>query len=836
MAPRFLAWKSHERSSNDGLRPAGGGLRSLLSRGPSTENLKGSSNPPPPLLPGARSASPLQDDRKFLFENKAPTISTVTVADGRTSPAPSQMVGGDGGAVNGGGGGGGGGGQKAPSLNSDISTPRQFPVPYQAPYQSQYQPAPTSHPIEASRQFTRPSYPASIVSNSSNLHSSTSPISPHTSQQYSSAPIAPIEEPALELPGSILLENQGYPVDSVARWGKGPEKFPTSLTASLGFQPPTKPTFASPSPNRTRSLSLDAGMSTYSGHHQRNNSVRMQSLLASPRNQDASQEPKTEAQRVSFILHRSLHNMEGKLQERERQIDNLNEQMSQLKQSHEEEIKNLKAAHNADVTSYQAIIRILEKNSVESTSSPSTQDRPDSISSSHHSIPLLDHSGGLHDRDSKSTSDTNLEPGTPSTANSLWQKAWAPELQKAIRPEADIFKGRPLSEAVELGWESGPLTPFPEILVTEPSVSLLDKLREQLIKQDKREVLLQQKLEMREEQAAEGRVDLKRMEKKLAEALKLVKEKDDMLKMLDDDLATYKKDVDHMEDRLSFYVEQNREAEIRESILKTKLESAKMESRDSAAAVQALQDSITSNQAKLAELEAVAAAAALSPPLPPMTTTGTQTIPPKLEEVVKLAGPGETPTIPQLQAIIKAHEDDIALYKLDVRGYKKDVRARDAMIKRLETQILDLEAQIQSLRTTGGAGQEDVTIGLDIGPRGLGITDSPISISHRQNTPTQSPSVAAPARQASNSYPNSPHSTEHILQAYAMPASVRRSSLIHTTNIASVANPPPSPVMLGSPRKLSRSSTSRLSTPISKYNKSFVDPGLRSPKQSSTST
>lgn len=96
--------------------------------------------------------------------------------------------------------------------------------------------------------------------------------------------------------------------------------------------------------------------------------------------------------------------------------------------------------------------------------------------------------------------------------------------------------------------------------------------------------------------------------------------------------------------------------------------------------------------------------------------------------------------IQKLEEKVEAQAKDIGLYKLDVRGYKKDVRERDETIKKLQHRILELQSRL-------GGDEADVLISevpLGIDRAGSSGTSTPTSTSTVPSTLAWTPPPTRP--------------------------------------------------------------------------------------------
>ncbi|KAI9725058.1 MAG: hypothetical protein M1812_000334 [Candelaria pacifica] len=187
----------------------------------------------------------------------------------------------------------------------------------------------------------------------------------------------PPELPA-ELPGSLLMQYEGFSPDSLIRWGRGPEKFPRAVAISLTSESP-----ATPSRKRSRDYlespdSSNAGSgsikSNYSSATEGNASAFKSALSSSSwlkngllAGVDESTlgglvEGKTE--QLNQVLTRLVQAHEATLRDRDDSITSLTSQVHTLQVAHNTAVASLQNNHAAEIEFLRSLISQFEKSKI----------------------------------------------------------------------------------------------------------------------------------------------------------------------------------------------------------------------------------------------------------------------------------------------------------------------------------------------------------------------------------------------------------------------------------------------------------------------------------------
>ncbi|KAI9707643.1 MAG: hypothetical protein M1836_000604 [Candelina mexicana] len=186
----------------------------------------------------------------------------------------------------------------------------------------------------------------------------------------------PSELPA-ELPGSLLMQNEGFSPDSLSKWGKGPEKFPRAVAISLASESPATPSRTSIQDQVESPDSLNAGSvslkSISTSATEGNESTFKSSLPSSASlnpvlpagvNETALErveEGKTELQRVNQVLAHLIQAHEAQLRDKDDSIASLSSQVQTLQAAHECAVASLQNNHAAEIEFLRSLMNQFEK-------------------------------------------------------------------------------------------------------------------------------------------------------------------------------------------------------------------------------------------------------------------------------------------------------------------------------------------------------------------------------------------------------------------------------------------------------------------------------------------
>jgi hypothetical protein len=224
---------------------------------------------------------------------------------------------------------------------------------------------------------------------------------------------------------------------------------------------------------------------------------------------------------------------------------------------------------------------------------------------------------------------------------------------------------------------------MPSITVSESNVAAEESIREEI------RLEFEKRLEgerRRRKEVLERAQDLHQSRE--MELMERLDERDKQVCELEEEVAVWKDDVERVEESLKKFMQISEEYQaeaIRNAAAKRKAEAECITLQETIVGkVEALKDL----RAELEEAKLKIGHSSLS--VSNSNDSGTPPPAPPTEP-----GPGMT-RIQQLEAEIKAHVEDIRLYKLDVRGYRKDVRSRDTKISYLAQHIADLEKKLHA--------------------------------------------------------------------------------------------------------------------------------------------
>ncbi|KAI9822367.1 MAG: hypothetical protein M1827_000086 [Pycnora praestabilis] len=538
-----------------------------------------------------------------------------------------------------------------------------------------------------------------------------------------------LAEPAVlpaELPGSLLMENEGYSSDSLARWGKGPEKIPPSLIAVLGVQMPC-------SRSRTSSHNqLSSPDSTYQSVQSSSvnspasdcyTTVAGSQLSPSDRSlrrpshrgwrSDAMIEYRgSEAQRTDHFTSR-IHELEDMVRMSATSISQLSNQLESAKLIHETEITKLRSDHFEETESLKTLIASFIKDYRASSEDVHVVQGGDNISTSIDSAALKIGCGIF--------------------------TSWAarPELEGIV--ESYSFR------------RSASLTSIPESFFTRGQGhdhEQEEALRHQLYESTQREDRLTLKMAQLENQivdyneqlashgqyVTELRDSLKAKDNKMVEmrlGTKALKEIIEDLEHKTGELLESRSNASNNESRLLILTKANEDLTIRlydyDSRLKQLQAILAKKDDDYSGIVAKLVTTEEMTRLLREEVAKKHETTKVSLHLgSPFTHSNSGTI--------NKAGPSPEPNendhfgetmssepsrgsdsrINDLERQIQTHLDDIALYKLDVRGYRKDIRQRDKQILEMQQFLSSSRQNLEEISDLGSPQEWTQAMGLGI--------------------------------------------------------------------------------------------------------------------------
>ncbi|KAH0548528.1 hypothetical protein GP486_007928 [Trichoglossum hirsutum] len=492
------------------------------------------------------------------------------------------------------------------------------------------------------------------------------------------SPLTQTYEPA-ELPGSLLLINEGFPstdpgAGRLARWSRGPEKLLPSLAASLGLE---KPGAMADSPSITSRDSIISADSSFSNSTSPDVTARPESSIpASSRptsSRPASSTPQSpnparlnpngatrmasrpgfgspkvisEAQRVSQVLARRVRDLEATVRERDESIKSFKIELDGAQKMHEHEMAKIRELHSTEIRSLKATFTLLERNQQDLTGSP------------------------LHTLQTSSLNGSNKMNSRPKGDG-----------QDLVQPLSTKFEEAPRS--TQSASESMPSA----TVSSEPTAASEESIREEM------RLEFEKRLEgerRRRKEVLERAQDLHQTRE--SELMDMLSEREKQVCELEEEVAVWKDDVERVEESLKKFMRISEEYQaeaIRNAAARRKSEAECIALRE---AITAKEETLKDLRAELEEAKQKIGHSS-SPSVGNSNDGDTPSPAPSADAGTEMT------RIQQLEAEIKAHVEDIRLYKLDVRGYRKDVRSRDSKISDLAQHIAYLERKFHAKTT-----------------------------------------------------------------------------------------------------------------------------------------
>ncbi|KAH0538042.1 hypothetical protein FGG08_005354 [Glutinoglossum americanum] len=491
----------------------------------------------------------------------------------------------------------------------------------------------------------------------------------------------------VELPGSLLLVNEGFPstdpdAGRLARWSRGPEKVLPSLAASLGLERPKAMT-ESPSITSRESISANSSLSNStspettakpeSSAPQSPNPSRLNHSGARMASRPGFGSPKviSEAQRVSQVLARRVRDLETTVQERDESIKSFKTELEGAQKAHDHEMAQVRELHSTEIRSLKATFALLERNQQDPMGGPVHTLQTSSLNGS-----------------------SKMNAHSRGDGHDLLQ-SWGAELEEARKSTQSASES------------------MPSITVSEPTLAPVESIREEITLEFEKRLEGERR---RRKEVLERAQDLHQSRE--AELLEKLDARDKKVCELEEEVAVWKDDVERVEESLKKFMRISEEYQaeaIKNATAKRKAEAESI----------TLKETITAKNEKLQSLGAELEEANkrnMGHSTPSISTSngttnsnnngtgndnsngdgsgdgndngnGSDT------DVPVSATATDLTRVQQLEAEIKAHVEDIRLYKLDVRGYRKDVRSRDTKISYMAQHIVDLEKLLHA-RTT----------------------------------------------------------------------------------------------------------------------------------------
>ncbi|KAI9748833.1 MAG: Serine--tRNA ligase, mitochondrial [Chaenotheca gracillima] len=593
-------------------------------------------------------------------------------------------------------------------------------------------------------------------------------------------PAAPI--PVAELPGSILMENEGYPTSpggaSRRRWDRGAEKLSPGAMKLLGLQEvKSRPEPQSPSPKQQQgcraasdrtsdvesivSMPSLANLMTPSESPSREGPRFPVARLHTPRRSIDSYHARLDDQKSDQSAEQTVTKiqiLEDQIQSKDGALKDLNEQFSQLKAQQQQAIEAIDKQHSHELMCKDQMISKLIQ-------APSD-------------IPEL----GTGERTFDGSSDLFLpvqSPPEPTKTGS--QDGKKPRPQSIAANLAPATPDAPLPSPTYLALD---IKSEPQFIELERKLALADQLsaelKEQIEAAKARDEAATQQLAEAKKSTQIGESYIRSLKRESRAMRMSLTAKTAQIKELELKLYFRDDDINEVEDSLQRVITVQREMEDKESKrngVERENETLRLQLSEKTTVINRLEKSRydlqralnanndsrrTSVSTSTREMEqlppTLGQASALSTPTflfpaspnsvgissnnssaPSLSATAITT--PSPYGGAKGASPDGELSPSEAKAQMKHMSEDIKLYKLDVRGYKKDVRARDRQIGSLEAKIQELEARLGGAargavdnRPTEPSKEEIVTVGLGIGANG---TASPPS----NKVPVASPPV-----------------------------------------------------------------------------------------------
>ncbi|KAI9851964.1 MAG: hypothetical protein M1838_002253 [Thelocarpon superellum] len=555
-----------------------------------------------------------------------------------------------------------------------------------------------------------------------------SPITPHSaaSAGKNMPPYHTVSSVVVELPGSILMDNGGLPsVLEKARRGYDSDKLPSGLIKRVDDRSPGN------SPTRSRKSSTIFGRCELEASSPLSPRKGDASPL-SPRGAEAAREKmlarkgrvpndsQSEIERVGKVLARRIQNLERELKERDDKIKAYEERCKKQKIAHDREIEEMAARQTKELTLLQERLK----------AKPTTTRQTAGAKAS----------AGSDDSGAK----------TPTQSTVLYSH------QHAARP-ADEVPSITVSEDGSMRAEEADREAVRTLeRKVENAMQCVQNLREQGEHSRMRQGDLTRQLEDSKlrEQGLQERLAV--LEQERASLFEAVAARDQQVQSLEQELGTWKDDVDKLEGTVQKFMGAQRDMDDRDS------RREEIERR-----CIFLRNKLSEREETIKELQATLSSRASTPfghpeaPASPDSSGGRNLISPTSD-----AGRSDVSYqdplshIQYLEGKIRAHLEDIRLYKLDVRGYKKDVRVRDAKIRELHQTLLDAR---RCLAERGG--DVEIPIGIELGEsQGLGIsphTPSPTKARAREVGPKDLGTQTPPMTPQAAPSPRTPVSRYH---------------------------------------------------------------------------
>ncbi|KAI9680867.1 MAG: hypothetical protein M1817_004307 [Caeruleum heppii] len=551
-----------------------------------------------------------------------------------------------------------------------------------------------------------------------------------------SLPTLPTSNSLVELPGSILLDNRGYPDSrsSLETASNGRPRPALDRSAPLRERRDTQQDEpqelsgsssavegrielegCSPiSPIQTKLLPQVAGSRAGDGQE----AVRGDGTAAGAQSKDDST-------LVSQILTHRVQTLEKAIKERDAEISNYTSSLGDLQASHDAEMKDLRERSATEVGNIKQVLKMLEDH-YSPANSPSRAHFPTDVQDP--VTPALPSSSAKRHLEPPSMG-TRFRSASAGSADSLLTTVPANSPLSVVRKEKK-----------------------PE----EPASGIHDSVRRVQAQRDHRksatirEQDLARQLEVSARRQQELEDQLGAVSDWSASIHKTLDGRMGQIKKLEQELTDRTADVEELETQMTLLVEQVEMLGGR-AARQSKAERERDEILIQIAQRDRVIDHLRSEMAQ----RLVSGDSLKGLPSPPPSARTHNALSMVLEESTCAAHEAQ---IKELKSEIDRHLNDIRLYKLDVKCYKKDVRVRDAKIRDLQQTVLDLQTRL------GDKGGEilpvEVPLGIDMGDTsgiGIGITTPTPTQSKRASKPKPQPLNLALRKASVPTPPSSPN-------------------------------------------------------------------------------
>ncbi|KAI9771502.1 MAG: hypothetical protein M1840_002122 [Geoglossum simile] len=356
------------------------------------------------------------------------------------------------------------------------------------------------------------------------------------------------------------------------------------------------------------------------------------------------------AQRVSQVLARRVRDLELTLRERDETIKSFKTEFEGSRRAHENELARIRELHSTEIRSLKATFTLLDMTQQDGIATPLQ------TSNLHSSSKMAGHTMG------NSQNLYQSRGAEPEVAQKSTENAYEAVLTPTVpEPAAGSSEEESIREQISLEFEKrleGERRRRKEVLERAQDLHHL------------RETELMEKLDARDKQVCE----------------------------LEEEVAVWKDDVERVEETLQKFIrisEEDQAEAVQNAAAKRKAEADRAALRE----IIAEKDEALRNLG--AELEEAKRNIGLSSPSASDSNGSSHQKPAEQPPAeISTADSGvDLACVQRLETEIKAHLEDIRLYKLDVRGYRKDVRSRDAKISYMTQHIADLEKTIYAKTT-----------------------------------------------------------------------------------------------------------------------------------------